>query len=81
MTQTNFRLTIFEVQKLRSIVGHAGSSPYQISTFSGDLLGTIGTVVDPSTQAAANGDFEVPEPAVATSWLQRKKAYFRLNQN
>jgi hypothetical protein len=41
----------------------------------------IGTVVDPSKQAAANGNFPVPEPAAAASWLQRTKSYFGLNRN
>lgn len=71
MTQTNLRLTIFEVEKLRNIVGLGGASPYQISTFSGDLLGMIGTVIDPSKQAAANDDFEVPATAGSISWLKR----------
>ena len=79
MTQTNLRLTIFEVQKLRIIVGQGGASPYQISTFSGDSLGMVGTVIDPSKQAAANGNF--PEPASKTSWFQLAKTYLGLNQN
>jgi hypothetical protein len=41
----------------------------------------IGAVIDPSKHAAANGDFQVPEPAAATSWLQRTKTRFGLNQN
>jgi hypothetical protein len=41
----------------------------------------IGKVIDPSKQAAANGNFSVPEPAIATSWLQRTKTYIGLNQN
>jgi len=75
MTQTNLRLTVFEVQKLKNIVGLYGASPYQISTFPGGSLGMIGTVLDSSQQAAANGDFMVPEPVTETSWLQRTKTY------
>ncbi len=71
MKQTNLRLTIFEVEKLRSIVGQGSASPYQITTFSGDSLGMIGAVIDSSEQAAANGDFEVPEPVASISWLKR----------
>ena len=74
MTQTNLRLTIFEVQKLRDIVGLSSASPYQISTFPSDSLGMFGAVIDPSKQTAANGNFSDPEPATATSWLQRTKA-------
>jgi hypothetical protein len=81
MTQTNLRQTIFEVHKLRDIVGLGSASPYQISTFPGDSLGMIGTVIDPSKQAAANSNFPVPEPAVAISWFQRIKTHFDLNQN
>ena len=81
MTQTNLRLTVFEVQKLKNIVGLYGASPYQISTFPGDSLGMIGTVLEPSQQTAANGDFVVPEPAAETSWLQRTKTYFNFSRN
>ncbi len=81
MTPSNLRLTIFEVQRLRNIVGQGRASPYQILTYSSDSLGMIGTVIDPSKQAAANGSFSVPEPAAAASWLQRTKTYFGLNQN
>jgi len=81
MTRSNLRLTIFEVQRLRNIVGQGHASPYQISTYSSDPLGMIGTVIDPSKQVAANGSFSVPEPAAAASWLQRTKTYFGLNQN
>ena len=85
MTQTNLRLTIFEVQKLRVIVGQGAASPYQISTFPGDSLGMIGTVIDPSKQAAANSNFPIPVPApapvAATSWLQRTKTRLHLIQN
>jgi hypothetical protein len=81
MTLTNLRLSLFEVQRLRDIVGQGRAPHYQISTFSSDSLGMIGTVVDPSKQAAANGNLPVPEPAAAASWLQRTKTYFGLNQN
>jgi hypothetical protein len=81
MTQTRLHLTIFEVQKLRVIVGQGTASPYQISTFPGDSLGMIGIVVDPSKQAAANGNFSVLEPVAATSWLQRTKTRLHLIQN
>jgi hypothetical protein len=81
MTQTKLRLTLFEVQKLKNIVGLGSASPYQISTFAGDSIGMIGTVVDPSRQtAAANGKFSAPEPEAATSWLQRTKTHLGLIQ-
>jgi hypothetical protein len=81
MTQTNLRLTVFEVEKLRDIVGLGNASPHQISTFSGNSLGMIGTVIDPSKQTAANGDFSAPEPQAATPWLQRIKSCFVSNQD
>ena len=81
MTRTNLRLSIFEVQRLRDIVGQGRAPHYQISTFSSESLGIIGTVVDPSKQAAANGNFQVPDPAAATSWLQRVRTFFALQQN
>jgi hypothetical protein len=81
MTQTNLRLTIFETQKLRNIVGQGAASCYQILTFTSDSLGMIGAVIDPSKHTAANEDFQVPEPASATSWLQRTKTRIGLSQN
>jgi len=41
----------------------------------------IGAVIDPSQHATANDDFQISEPAAATSWLQRTKTRFGLNQN
>jgi len=81
MTQTKLQLTVFEVQKLKNIVGLYGASPYYISTFPSDTLGMIGTVIDPSSQVAANGDFSVPEPVAETSWFQLTKSYFNVSQN
>ena len=81
MTRTNLRLSIFEVQRLRNIVGQGHASPYHISIFCSDSLGTIGTVIDPAQRVAANDNFPVLEPAAATSWLQRIKTYFGLNWN
>jgi hypothetical protein len=81
MTQKILQLTLFEVQKLRNIVGQGSASPYQISTFPGDSLGMIGTVIDPSKQAAANGNSPVPQQLAATSWLQRTKTHLGLIQN
>lgn len=81
MPQTNLRLTLFEVQKLRSVVGQGNASPYQIATFFGDSLGMIGAVIDPLKQAAANEDFEIPVPAVSTSWFNRAKISLGLRHN
>ena len=54
MKQTNLRLTIFRVQRLKNIVGLGNVSSYQISTFIGDSLGYTGTIVDPSKLESAN---------------------------
>jgi len=68
MTQTQLRLTIFEVQKLRNIVGLGHASPYQITTFSGDSVGMIGTVINSSQEEAANDSFAAP--GKTGSWRQ-----------
>jgi hypothetical protein len=81
MIQTKLQMTIFEVQKLRNIVGQGSGSPYQISTYFSDSLGMIGKVIDPSNHSAANGNFSLPEPVAATSWLQRAKSRFAPSQN
>jgi len=75
MTQSNLRLTIFEVCKARNIVGRGSASPYQISTYCSDSLGMIGKVIDPSKQTAANETYSIPLPEPATTWLQRAKRY------
>lgn len=69
MTQTQMRLTIFEVQKLRNIVGLGHASPYQITTFSGNSVGMIGTVINSSQEDAANESFAAP--GKTGSWRQR----------
>jgi hypothetical protein len=81
MTQTNLRLTIFEVQKLKDIVGLGSASPYQISTYSSDSLGMIGTVIKHSQSEAANDFCWTVESAPSTSWFQRFKSSFGLGQN
>lgn len=69
MTQTKMRLTIFEVQKLKNIVGLGHASPYQITTFSGDSVGMIGTITNSSQEDSANDNFAAPEKT--GSWRQR----------
>lgn len=74
MTQTTLRLTIFQIEKLKNIVDLGSVSPYKVSTFIGNSLGSTGTVIDPSKQQAANDNFWLAEPAPSTSWLQRLKS-------
>jgi hypothetical protein len=69
MTQTKMRLTIFEVQKLKNIVGLGHASPYQITTFSGDSVGMIGTITNSSQEDSANDNLAAPEKT--GSWRQR----------
>jgi hypothetical protein len=69
MTQTKLRLTIFEVQKLKNIVGLGHASPYQITTFSGGSVGMIGTVINSSQEDSANDNFAAPEKT--GSWRHR----------
>jgi hypothetical protein len=69
MTQTKLRLTIFEVQKLENVVGLGHASPYQITTFSGDTVGMIGTVTNSSQKDSANDNFAAPEKT--GSWRHR----------
>jgi hypothetical protein len=71
MTQTKLNLTIFEIEKLRNIVGFGRASPYQITTYAGDSVGMIGTIVDPETAEAANGEYSVAEPAAPARWFRR----------
>jgi len=69
MTQTQLRLTIFEVQKMKNIVGLGHASPYQITTFSGESAGMIGTVINAPQEESANDNFAAPEKT--GSWRQR----------
>ncbi len=81
MTQTNLRLTIFQVQRLQDIVGLGGISPYQITIFTGDSLGRTGTIVDPSKLESANDGCWLAETAPSESWLRRFKFSFGMRQN
>lgn len=71
MTQTNLHLTIFEIEKLRNVVGFGSASPYQITTYIGHSVGMIGTVMDPANADASNDECSAPEPAAPASWFQR----------
>jgi hypothetical protein len=71
MTKTDLQLTVFDIQKLKSIVGQGFASPYQITTYPGSFLGMTGEVMDPSETIAANGEFSVPEPVAPISWARR----------
>ncbi len=69
MTQTSLRLTIFQIERLKNIVCLGNISLYKVSTFSGNLLGCTGIVIDPSKQQAANDDlYWLTIPAPSTSW-------------
>lgn len=71
MTQTKLNLTIFEIEKLRNIVGFGRASPYQITTYAGDSIGMIGTVIVPAIAEAANSEYAVAEPAAPAPWFRR----------
>jgi len=71
MTQTKLNLTIFEIEKLRNIVGFGSASPYQITTYAGNSIGLIGTVIDPAKAEASNDESSVTESAVPGSWIKR----------
>lgn len=64
MMYTKLQETIFEIEKIKSVVNVGQSSAYQIYTSPGQSLGRIGTVVETSMQAAAN---EQAEPVIATN--------------
>ena len=71
MTQTKLNLTIFEIEKLRNIVGFGSASPYQITTYAGNSVGLIGTVIDPAKAEASNDENSVTESAIPGSWIKR----------
>ena len=71
MTQTKLNMTIFEIEKLKNIVGFGHASPYQITTYAGGSVGLIGTVIDPANAEASNGEYSASESAVPASWFQR----------
>ncbi len=81
MTQTNLRLTIFQVQRLQDIVGLGGISPYQITIFTGNPLGRTGTIVKPGKLKPANDNCWLDEAASSESWLQRFKISLGIRQN
>ena len=74
MTQTNLHFTIFEIEKLKNIVGFGSGSPYQITTYPGSMVGMIGTVTDPANIHASNEDDSVPVATAPASWFNRALA-------
>ena len=76
MTQTNLHMTVFEIHKLKNIVGLGSASPYQITTYPGKMVGMVGTIADPAHISASNDQNSDPEAAAATpaataSWFKR----------
>ena len=76
MTQTNLHMTVFEIHKLQNIVGLGSASPYQITTYTGNMVGMVGTITDPAKISASNDDNSVgkttvSKPAASASWLRR----------
>ena len=79
MTQTNLHMTVFEIYKLKNIVGLGSASPYQITTYPGNMVGMVGTVTDPAKISASNDESSVSESATSesatpASWFQRTLA-------
>jgi len=79
MTQTNLHMTVFEIHKLKNIVGLGSASPYQITTYPGTMVGMVGTVTDPAKISASNDESSVSESATSesatpASWFQRTLA-------
>jgi len=79
MTQTNLHMTVFEIHKLQNIVGLGSASPYQITTYPGNMVGMVGTVTDPAKISASNDESSVSESATSesatpASWFQRTLA-------
>lgn len=76
MTQTNLHMTVFEIHKLQNIVGLGSASPYQITTYTGNMVGMVGTITDPAKISASNDDYSVGEstvsnPTASASWFRR----------
>ena len=63
MTQNKVHQTVFQVEKLRNIVGISGSTAYHVVTYRGDCLGTIGRVVDCERTSPAANESGRDEPA------------------
>ena len=71
MTQTNLHMTIFDIYKLKNIVGLGSASPFQITTYPGKMVGMVGTITDPAKIIASNDHNSDSETATSTSWIQR----------
>jgi len=62
MPSTTLRLTEFVVQRLRCIGGQGRAAPFQITTYHGIELGSLGTVIEAGTPAANTATFERSGP-------------------
>lgn len=60
MSVTTLRLTQFKVQKLQCIGGQRRAAPYQITTYDGMELGSVGLVMETVMEASNATNFTRP---------------------
>ena len=80
MMNSNIRQTLFSIERIKNVVNTGRCTAYQIYTNPGELIGTIGTIVNPATLISANDEKFLPETEIEarerapTSWFARALA-------
>ena len=78
MNHTKLHITVFQVDRLRNIVGQGNTTAYQIYTSEGDCLGVVGRIISCEKVAAANESrIEPARGNHSANWLHRALNKFR----
>jgi hypothetical protein len=83
MMNTDLQQTIFQIDKLKSVVNVGGSSAYQIFTYAGPSLGRFGAIANPEEQNPANdANYDVVTNAATgrrrpASWIKQALSALR----
>ena len=68
MARVSLRLTEFQVEKLQCGAGRV--SPYQVTTYQGRELGTLGEIAHPAAAAANATSFDRLRSGTAGQWIR-----------
>lgn len=73
MNHTQVHMTVFQVDRLRNIVGQGNTTAYQVYTCQGDYLGVVGTITSRKHEAANRDRIDSVILAAFRSrrWLRR----------
>ncbi|MDT8319556.1 MAG: hypothetical protein RQ826_03430 [Xanthomonadales bacterium] len=73
MNHTQIHMTVFQVDRLRNIVGQGNTTAYQVYTSEGDYLGVVGRIMGRKHEAANQHRIDPVNlaPFRSAAWLRR----------